>query len=165
MKKVIFIEMAWLAGLFVLAFFVYEWLFTNRALDINAHDTYNADGSVYSPGFQIIPGLFFFAAFIAYLVRTIVFKFKIARITIISVVFNCLLLTYIGRIYQSEVDFFASMFSESTNNNSIVKGLFYGGDSSVFSGIRYLSWLEAFLILTLAFSSFMIGRNWRRSAD
>jgi len=163
MKKAIFIEIVWLAGLFVLAFFVYEWIFTNKALDINAHDTYNADGSIYSPGLQIVFALFITAGFIAYLVRAIVFKFKTVRITILLIVFNGLLLIYLERLYQTELNFFVSVFAEKINNDAPVKGLFYGGDTSVFYAIRYLSWVKAFLTLTLAFASFMIGRNWRKA--
>jgi hypothetical protein len=164
MKKVIIVELIWLAGLLVLAFFVYAWIFTNKALDINAHDTYNADGSIYSPGLQIIPALFISTGFIAYLIRTIVLKFKTLRITVLLIVFNCLLLIYLERLYQSEVSFFVSAFPANSNNDTPVKGLFYGGDASVFYALRWLPLMRAFLTLILAFASFMIGRNWRKAA-
>ena len=167
MKKAIIVEIVWLAGLLGLAFLISAWIISNNALDISAHDTYNLDGSKFSPWAPFVFTLFILGGFITYFIRAIFFRFRILRLCIILMIFTCLVL---GAIERSEYSF--NSFLSKANweysapaNTATVKGLFYGGDSSVLVVGQLLLWFKAFLTLTLMFASFMIGRNWRKAVN
>jgi len=158
MKKAIFTEIAWFAGLFITAVLLSGWFFSNNALDVRDQDTYHSDGSKFS-SLGPIQCMFFLAlGFGVYFIRAIFSRFKIFSVCIGLVFFSLLGL---GTLEYSLYNFyhtFSSVYWANSGPAAPVKGLFYGGDMSVVHDIRVLVLIKAFLTLCLAFTSLMIGR-------
>lgn len=159
MKKVMFTEILWLIGLLLLAFLISAWIISNKAFDVSAHDAYNFDGGKFLPQGPLLFTFFIVAGFVVYLTRTIFFRFKILSLCMLFAVFNCLLLGTIEVNEYSLYSFLSRAYWEynAPLSTTTVKGLFYGGDGSVLRENHYLFCFKVFLILTLCFTSFMIG--------
>ena len=160
MKKNILIELIWLLGCLVASQISLKFLSNNTPLDINLHDTYFRGpwmNPVY-PHFYTPFINFLFVGFFVYFLRCLYFEFKKIRIAFILLVFTSLALFFIDSILFLAISYEMEGHDVITDQ---VKGLFYGGVPIYHNG-----WiggcLKIFLILLLSFTSFIIGRNWRK---
>ncbi len=158
MKRAIITEVVCLVGLLILAVLISEWIISNNALDISAHDTYNLDGSKFSPWRPFIFAFFIVMGFVVYLIRAIFLRFEIFRVCIILAIFTCLILGAIEYSGYSLYSIFSRAYWQYSPNT---KGLYFGGGVTAFRENEFLVWLKAFLVLTLAFTSFMTGKIYK----
>jgi hypothetical protein len=162
MRKTIIKEVIWLLGCLIAACLSHVFLAAGGALDINMHDTY-IPGSLFGP--NLSPSYFIFNYFItvglwAYLVRALYFNFKVIPTDIILLIFAALVLYFL-----SDIIFIIHppvLEPPVIDNKTPVKGLFYGGSySNTYVWSSHI--IRILLIAILAFTGFMIGRNWKKA--
>jgi hypothetical protein len=164
MKRSIIFEIIWLTGSFIVAFLLFGFMRSDRALDINMHDTYLI-GSGFVPNLSLMYFVFIYFIVIGFclcLIRALYFSFKVILTDIILLIFAGLVLYFLsGVIYIIHPPVFESPLIDKTSS-APVGGLFYGGSysSSYLWGSRII---KIFLMFILAFTGFMIGRNWHKS--
>lgn len=154
MKKMILIELAWLVGLFVIAYLVCDLILSNTALDVRLHDTYFVSRNK-TP---FVSASFFAIGFVAYMVRACFLTFKSNRVVIILIVFNCLFLFTFDKLLTDIWYFTMATFKTDNSDNGAVKGLFYGMDPSIRYILNIIPWGRIFLSLILGFNCFMLGK-------
>jgi|GEM_PF-3432416 len=155
MKRAIILEVIWLAAILVVSFLLVEFVSTGKAADINMHDTYIVGGAF---GSNLTLTYFIFAyfttiGFFVYLIRVVYFECKVILTDIVLLILTCLALYFL-----SDILFIVHPPVIDQTSAAPIKGLFYGGSysSSYTWGIRIV---KIFLMLVLAFTGFMIGRN------
>ena len=156
MKKSITTESIWLLSILIVSQILSFFFRNNTTLDINLHDTYGR-ASNYNPLFYDHLIYFITFCFWVYFIRVFYLGFKIVQVAIIF-----LILTWIGLYFLNSILFVFNppVFEATRLPQAHVKGLFYGGST------HHKTWLsdflKIFLILTLTFTSFMIGKNWKK---
>lgn len=159
MKKAIN-ETIWLLGILLIAQLVYWLTMSNSAIDINMHDTFIVvDGRIqHSTATLIVFTWFIIVGFVIYLTRVLFFEFKIIATDIILVVFACLSLYFLSDILfvlhpASHLERLPRL-SEMTTSPSF--------NRYISPTHNYLpAIIKTFLIVVLAFTSFMTGRNFK----
>lgn len=148
-------ESIWLIAIAVVSALIYGLYLGNSAADIGMHDTYinvnGADSSLQSA----TAGVFVFAisfAFLVYLSRVLFGKFTNIPVNLIMIVITGIDIFY----FSSNIIFYA----EANANAST--GIIVGSAPGFLIFYRVLKFV---LILTLAITAYMTGRNWKRGHE
>lgn len=154
--------MIWLAGSFIVAILLSVFVSSGKALDINLHDTYIIGGG-FGRDLSLSSGFAYFItlSFLIYFIRVLYFEFKVISANVIFLILTGLALYFLGDIIFI---LHPPVFDRLPPISEPVNGLFYGNDS-----FRTTIWvprlIKILLMLILAFTGFMIGKNWKVKSD
>ena len=163
MKRHLIIEVIGLAACLIAAFLLSLLVSTSNANDINLHDTYSVGvvGGAFGPHLTLawfIFNYFIVSGFCIYLVRVLYFEFKVILTDVIFLVFTGLVLYFLSDILFILHPPIPKML-ETTTEPSFNR--YYSlTQIDSFADIWLPRLIKILLMLVLAFTSFMIGRNW-----
>lgn len=146
-------ESIWLAAIIIVSVSTFQLYLGNSAADIGMHDTYidvNSSDSRQSPVFPAILVFIISLAFLVYMVRVLINRFKYIPANLILI-----LVAGIDIFYFS-----SNRIVYVTPPTSGSMGIITGGASGSLMPYQLLS---VFFTLTLAVTAFMTGRNWKRA--